>query len=721
MKWGKKPKERPVDTGPMVAEGDRARAIGRWDLAVERYGAALAVDPKLAAVRVQLGHGMKELGRLTEAEIAYRLAASLRPDDPDACLHLGHVLKLQGQPDQAIEAYAEALRRQPDFEPARTELVAAGKRSLLPEAAYGRSAVTDALTQLSSSLRSRETALARLSSVSVFPIEAYDAFRQTYPILPPPAAPATPEPVHVVIDAWDAQPAQVRLTLASLIDQNRVDWTAVVRGCGAMVDHPVASIARQDARIVFLPDTEGFVSWGREDGPLLLCDAGTVLDPWALSWLTFAQSRTGADAVYADHDHHTRHWRDGRIHVDPVFQAMPDRWDMRGTPTPPAVVMLGASAGGTRLQDLSDERGPALRRRLLHSAISAGARVAHVPRLLSSVRVEHLDAPRPPSPGIAPETLVAGEDLPLIRVIVPTRDERAVLEACIDSLLAKAARPERLRLQVVDNRSVSQDTIDYLATLQATGRAQVDPFDEPFNWARLNNLAAADDLEGSILVFANNDIEMLTDGWDDRLVEALRAPDVGVVGVRLLYPDRTVQHAGMVLGVNHYRPVHDGLGRAEREGGPADRWKRTRQVSAVTGAFMAVGRGVLDRLGGFDESLAIGYNDVDFCLRARAQGLAVLYDPAIELIHHESKTRGHQDSDAKVAWDDIELTHLHERWRGWMMFDPGKNPQWFSTESRPFDGLRDLTLSETVRHIDLSARPLPWSIDDTIDPHGEGA
>ncbi len=212
---------------------------------------------------------------------------------------------------------------------------------------------------------------------------------------------------------------------------------------------------------------------------------------------------------------------------------------------------------------------------------------------------------------------------------------------------------------------------------------------------------------------------MLTDGWDERLVETLSVDGVGVVGTRLLYPDRTVQHAGIVLGVNDFRPVHDGLGRSYEEGGPAGRWRRPRQASAVTGAFMAVKRSVFDLVGGFDERLAIGYNDVDLCLKVREQGMAVLYDPAIELIHHESRTRGLQDDQSKVAFDDEELTDLHDRWGGWMMFDPGKNPQWFSTHTRPFDGLRDVGRSEVLRYIDLSARPSPWSIDRTIDPHGE--
>jgi GT2 family glycosyltransferase len=307
----------------------------------------------------------------------------------------------------------------------------------------------------------------------------------------------------------------------------------------------------------------------------------------------------------------------------------------------------------------------------------------------------------------------------LIRVIVPTRDEPGILKACVESLMLRAARPDRIRLQVIDNRSVATETADLLRSLEANGQIQVDRFDEPFNWARINNVAVANGPAGSILVFANNDVEMLTDSWDERLRETLAAANVGLIGTRLLYPDRNIQHAGVVLGVNDLRPVHEGLGRSDQEVGPNSRWVRPRQVAAVTGAFMALTHDVFDRLGGFDERLAVGYNDIDLCLKVRAEGFAVLYEPGIELIHHESKTRGRAD-ESKVSWDDEELTDLHARWRGWMMFDPGKNPQWFSTHDRPFDGLRNPGRSEILRHIDMSARPMPWSIDHEIDPRGEG-
>ena len=722
MRRDRKAAKAPADPGPLIAAGNQARAQGRWDLAVEHYSAALGIDPANPGVRVQLGHGLKELGRLSEAEAAYRLAAMVRPDDADVYVQIGHVLKLQGQRERAVESYAEAIARNPAFEAARTELIAAGHRNLLPESLYGRSAVADALTYLAAASRSREAAFQGLAEVSIFPVEAYDAFRQTFPIQPPPPAPLNADAVLVVIDARTAHPALIRLTLSSLLDQRRTDWRAIVVGQADVHNHSVASLAEQDGRIAFVKGRVDVMSVAVTfEGSILHCEAGTSFDPWALDWLLAARARTGADFVYCDHDHHTSHWRRGRTFGAPVFQGMPDLWDMAGAPAPPAVLLVGTSRRTVSVEAMEEHAGQSLRRKLLLDAMREGDRVAHVPRLLCSIRVDDLDD----LPGVTSGNVAArpraeqgrstGEDKPLIRVIIPTRDEPGILKACLDSLWAKAANPERIRVLVVDNRSSEREAVDLLKSLAKHAYTEVRSFDEPFNWARINNVSVADETDDAVLVFANNDLEMLTQDWDLRLIETLDVEGVGAVGVRMLYPDRTVQHAGMVLGVNDRRPVHDGLGRSEQEGGPDNRWRRPRQVAAVTGAFLAVRRGVFDRVGGFDERLAIGYNDVDFCLKVRAEGLGVVYDPAIELIHHESKTRGLQDERAKIDWDDEELTELHARWGGWMMFDPSRNPHWHATHTRPFDGLRDVRRSEVLRHIDLSARHIPWSVDGAME------
>jgi GT2 family glycosyltransferase/tetratricopeptide (TPR) repeat protein len=708
------PVERHPQRGQIIANGDEARDQGRWDIAVEHYSTLLVLEPDNAPIRVQLGHGLKELGRLTEAEAAYRLAASTRPNDPDVYVQIGHVLKLQGRTDDAVDAYAEALRHEPDFEPARQELIAAGARNRLPEALYGRSAITDAYVELSRALRHQGRALDQLAAVSVFPIEAYDAFRQTYPLQPPPPH-KTPLPhVCVLIDAQAQSPAEVRLSLDSLLEQSNSNWRAIVRCTETMAAHSVATMAIKDPRITFATRLErDWIDRPDRESLVLLCDAGTALEPLGLDWLATAQVQTGAAMAYADHDHHHHHWRNGRTYADPVRHGVPDPWDLETIPVVPAAVLIGAAAHEGLDEALARSAGALLRRSLICGASRSGSRVVHIPLVLSSVRgalEERAALSRIIEPVASRQPQKAS---PLIEVIIPTRDEVAALQVCVESLKAKAFSSSSNGIRVVNNRSTDRVTSEYLQLLRDQGQARIELFDEPFNWARLNN-RAAETSSADILVFANNDLEMLTSDWDRHVQDRLSDLRIGVLGSRLLYPDRSVQHAGIVLGVNDLRPVHDGLGRQAREGGPQDRWLRSRQVAAVTGAFMAIRRDVFLECGGFDEALAIGYNDVDLCLRLREGGLAVLYDPGIELIHHESKTRGHNDDPQKIAWDDAELTDLYARWGEWMIWDPGKSPSWLSVGTRPFDGLRNLTKSQVLRHIELSARQNPWSIDRTI-------
>jgi GT2 family glycosyltransferase len=176
---------------------------------------------------------------------------------------------------------------------------------------------------------------------------------------------------------------------------------------------------------------------------------------------------------------------------------------------------------------------------------------------------------------------------------------------------------------------------------------------EPFNWARLNNIAAQA-ARGDVLVFLNNDIEAHRGGWLTALCgHALRA-DVAAVGARLLYPDRRLQHCGIVVGLNG-AAGHPLAGLAEDRTGYLKMAVATRECSAVTGACLASRREVFAELGGFDETLGVDLNDVDFCLRAGEAGYRTIYEPAAELIHYESPSRG-------TAGGVDDIVHFLARW-----------------------------------------------------------
>ncbi len=678
---------RPAEDSPVVIAararaiahaGDQARDAGDWFAAGALYAESLALVPDKVGLRVQLGHALKETGRLTEAEAAYRQAAAASPHDPDILFQLGHLLKVQGRTDAAVRTYLGVLELDPDFVPARNELIDLGARADLPGVRDGRAMAARNLARLSADVERISGTLRDAATVSTFPPEAHDAFRRHFPILPPPTASAAVVSVHV--RAETATPAALRATLTSLIDQRHSAWTAVVTAPPALANHPVASLAGIDPRIRFGSPKKTKPS---NHAPLLILDAGAVLDPEALGWLLFGLERTGARAIYSDHDHYDADWRGGLSRHTPVLQSMAEPIDLASNPTPPPVLLTTVPAASA-LEVLA--KGP----------------VAHLPRLLVSLPG---DATAPTVAVAEPPSSTSGR----ILVVIPTRDQADMLARAVASLRDRAVARDRLDIRIVDNRSVEAGTARLLRDLAAEGGVvTVHPLDEPFNWSRANNLGAVGDQD--IVVFANNDVEMLTDGWDDRLRAWLARDDVGVVGVKLLYPDHTLQHAGILFDAWEGRPAHEGVGAPGKTGGPTNRWRRSRPVAAVTGAFMACRRGTLEATGGFDERLAIAYNDIDFCLRARALALKVVYAADIEAIHAESKTRGRNDTPEKVAWDDAELADMHARWGDWLFHDPGRNPYWAAAFERPYDGLREAPLSRVLVHLDASARPDPWAV-----------
>ncbi|WP_051651032.1 tetratricopeptide repeat protein [Brevundimonas bacteroides] len=669
----------------LIAQADQARDAGDWASAAQLYAEGLKIEPAQPAIRVQLGHALKESGQLADAEAAYRRAADEMPEDADARLQLGHAQKLLGQTEAAIRSFGRALEIDPDLVSAREELILLGARCELPGVKDGRVAAAHRLARLSDDVR-RALADARdVAEQAIFPPEAYDSFRRRYPITPPPRSCSLA--VTVRIDAAGSTPSQLRATLTSLLDQRHCAWTAVVVGAGDTVaNHPVASLGLDEGRIRFCEDTG-------TNGATLHLTAGTILDPEALGWLGFALQRTGAVAIYADHDRYDPDWRLGLIRHSPALQPIADTLDLATNPDPPTVVLT--------------TRGGSNGREALAQALADGP-VAHLPRLLSSLpavaEAEPTDAPASPAlPG-------------RILVVIPTRDEVEMLGRAVKTLRADAAQPDQVDVLILDNRSEAAGSAQALAELATLPGVRVQTHDEPFNWSRCNNRGVAGS-DAAILVFANNDVEMLTRGWDARLRGWLGRDGVGAVGARLLYPDGGLQHGGILFGGWQNRPSHDGLWQPGREGGPLNRWRRSRPVAAVTGAFLACRREIFEAVGGFDERFAIAYNDIDFCLKVRQRGERVVFAADIEAIHHESKTRGHNDNPEKVAWDDAELADMHRRWGEWLFHDPGYNPQWAAEVNRPYDGLRDLGLSRILAHLDASARPQPWTIP--AEPNAE--
>jgi glycosyltransferase involved in cell wall biosynthesis len=260
---------------------------------------------------------------------------------------------------------------------------------------------------------------------------------------------------------------------------------------------------------------------------------------------------------------------------------------------------------------------------------------------------------------------------PRVSVILPSGDHVALLRACIDGLLHGTDYPD-LEVIVVDHDRVGPATLKYLAALAGSG-VRVVRHAGAFNAAAMNN-AAARAASGAVLLFLDNAVAMIAAGWLKEMVTQAIRPGVGAVGARLLYPDGTVQHAGVVLGLGgiagavHARAPRRSLGYFGRLG-------LTQEVSCVSGACMAVPAGVFASVGGFDaENLPVALNDVDLCLRIRAAGLRIIWTPHAELYRWKSKSRPRDPDPAQIDRYRTEVAYLLRRWPGRLANDPFFSP-----------------------------------------------
>ena len=260
---------------------------------------------------------------------------------------------------------------------------------------------------------------------------------------------------------------------------------------------------------------------------------------------------------------------------------------------------------------------------------------------------------------------------PLVSLIIPTRDARCLLEPCVESLLSQTGY-RHFELLVVDNGSREPDAVEYLAALEARHAARVLRYPHPFNFSAIINFAVAQ-ARGEVVGLLNNDLEFVEPHWLEEMVSQALRPGVGAVGARLLYPDRTVQHAGVILGIGGLADhLHKNL--PAEAPGYCGRARLTQDFSAVTAACLLVRREIYLEVRGFDEAFAVAFNDVDFCLRLRERGLRNVWTPFATVIHHESKSRGSENTLAKVLRFRGEMRRLKARWGEALVADPAYNP-----------------------------------------------
>lgn len=247
----------------------------------------------------------------------------------------------------------------------------------------------------------------------------------------------------------------------------------------------------------------------------------------------------------------------------------------------------------------------------------------------------------------------------LVSIIIPNKDNKDTLKKCIDSVLTKTTY-DNYEIIIVENNSTQQETFDYYKELEKNSRIRVIKWEKEFNFSAINNYAAKS-ANGEYLLFLNNDIEVRSADWIDGMLGNAQRKDVGIVGCRLLYPDNTIQHAGVIIGIGGIAG-HAFTNLPAARSGYMHRASTQVDYSAVTAACMMIPKKLFEEVGGFEEKLTVAFNDIDLCLRVREKGYLVVYDAYVEMIHYESKTRGSEDSKEKVRRFQDEIEYMRTRW-----------------------------------------------------------
>lgn len=260
---------------------------------------------------------------------------------------------------------------------------------------------------------------------------------------------------------------------------------------------------------------------------------------------------------------------------------------------------------------------------------------------------------------------------PDVEIIIPTRDASSLVRQCIDSIRNKTIYPN-YRITIIDNGSTEQATFDLFASYAEDPRIRVLRDDSPFNYSAINNrVALASDAE--FICLMNNDIEIIDGGWLSEMVSLGIQDRVGAVGAKLLYPGDTVQHAGVILGIGGVAG-HSHKHWPRNAPGYFCRNLLRSAMSAVTAACLVIRKDIFREVGGLDEKLEVAFNDVDFCLRVQKAGYRNVWTPYAELYHHESASRGYEDTPEKKARFDREIAYVKAHWGDQLLDDPCYSP-----------------------------------------------
>lgn len=438
---------------------------------------------------------------------------------------------------------------------------------------------------------------------------------------------------------------------------------------------------------------------------LMFCDHDDTLEPDALYEIVKAINDTDADVVYTDEDKVSM---DGQHYFDPNFKPDFNLFRLRENNYICHIFVVRKS--------LTDETG------MLRSEFDGAQdfdfilrccekakKITHIPKVLYHWRC-HMDstAADPSSKAYAYEAgrkairehyqrmgIDAKVDMterpgwyrshikvqgnPMVSIVIPNKDHTDDLELCLFSMSRKSTY-RNYEVLIVENNSEKEETFEYYKKLpERYPKVRVLTWEKEFNYSAINNFAA-EEAQGEYLLFLNNDVEILTPDWIEEMLQNCQQENVAAVGAKLYYPDDTIQHAGVVLGLGGI--AGHIMCRASREDpGYFGRMISVQEISAVTAACMMVKKSEFDSVKGFDETFQVAFNDIDLCMKFRAAGKKIVFTPYAELYHYESKSRGLEDTPEKQFRFDKEVKRFQEKWAQQLeMGDPYYSPNLSVTE-----------------------------------------
>lgn len=248
----------------------------------------------------------------------------------------------------------------------------------------------------------------------------------------------------------------------------------------------------------------------------------------------------------------------------------------------------------------------------------------------------------------------------LISIIIPNKDHIEDLRLCISSILNKSTY-KNYEIIVVENNSETTEIFDYYKEINRIENINVVYYKGKFNYSKINNFGVTF-AKGDYYILLNNDIEIITPNWIEEMLMFCQRDDVGIVGAKLLYPDDTIQHAGVLLGVGHVAG-HSHRDFLDTDLGYFGRPNMVQNLSAVTAACLMIKRGVFTQVDGLNEDFEVAYNDVDLCMKVRKKGYLIVYTPYAKAYHYESKSRGEEDTPQKLARYKGEVARFHSIWK----------------------------------------------------------